>query len=217
MWAGAAAGMVVVAIGSGILVRAKTRVEALPYHARVPQAPVLWSEGLPQVWLVEKSRDSESYSNGLRVDNRRAIATHPRSYRAFPVDHPDTAVEAHRTEPAGIVFHTTESHQAPFEADQNGVLKQVAESTLEYVRRHNAYNFLIDRFGRVSRVVQEDNAAEHAGYSVWADDQWLYVNLNESFLGISFEAKTEPGQEEPTVSPAQVRSAAMLTEMLRSR
>src|SRR5258708_7151698 len=62
--AGAAAGMVVVAIASGLLVRARTRVEALPFHAKPAQAPVLWSEGLPQVWLVEKSRESESYSNG---------------------------------------------------------------------------------------------------------------------------------------------------------
>ena len=37
------------------------------------------------------------------------------------------------------------------------------------------------------------------------------------FLGISFETKTEPGQEDPDVTPAKIRSAAMLTEMLRGR
>jgi hypothetical protein len=36
-------------------------------------------------------------------------------------------------------------------------------------------------------------------------------------LAVSFETTTEPGQEDPTVSPAQIHSAAMLTEMLRGR
>ena len=88
---------------------------------------------------------------------------------------------------------------------------------IDFVRRRHAYHFLIDRFGRVYRIVRESDAAEHAGYSVWSDDTWLYLNLNESFLGISFETKTEPGQEQPTVSPAQIHAAAMLTEMLRGR
>src|SRR5215472_17626031 len=57
----------------------------------------------------------------------------------------------------------------------------------------------------------------HAGYSVWADEKWAYVNLNESFLGVSFEARTVPGQKEADISPARVRAAAMLTEVLRSR
>jgi hypothetical protein len=66
--------------------------------------------------------------------------------------------------------------------------------------------------------------ANHAGHSVWADDQWLYVNLNASFLGISFEAQTpargagpDGSGETPALSPAQVRSAAVLTEMLLAR
>ncbi|HYW42322.1 MAG TPA: peptidoglycan recognition family protein [Bryobacteraceae bacterium] len=215
--AGAIGGLAAVVVVSSFLVRAKIRVEPPPTHARQAEAPVLWSEDLPQVWLVERTADSETYSNGLRVDNRYAISTHPRSFRALPADRPEQDDETRRTEPVGIVFHTTESLQAPFEADQNQVLKQVAESIVEFVRRHRAYNFLIDRFGRVYRIVQESDAADHAGYSVWSDAEWIYVNLNESFLGVSFEAKTQPGQEEPAVSPAQVRAAATLTEMLRSR
>ena len=85
------------------------------------------------------------------------------------------------------------------------------------MQRKFAYHFLIDRFGRVYRVVAESDAADHAGPSLWADGRWLYVNLNRSFLGVSFEARTEPGQSESGASPAQVRAAAMLTEMLRSR
>lgn len=169
------------------------------------------------VWQVEKTASSEVYSNGLRIDTRFTVSNQPRSYLAFPLDRRAPAEGVRRTEPAGIVFHTTESRQAPFEADQNRVLKRLGESLLEYVRRKRAYHFMIDRFGRVYRVVAETDSANHAGNSIWADDQWLYINLNQSFIGVSVEARTEPGQEEAEMSPAQIRSAAMLTEMLRSK
>jgi hypothetical protein len=208
---------VVVATVSVCLVRAMVRVESLPPHIRHVKAPVLGSEGLPDVWQVEATREWEIYSNGLRIENRFSVANHPRSYQVFSVEHPERASELRRTQPAGIVFHTTESRQAPFEAGKNRELRQVAESLVDFVRRHRAYNFLIDRFGRVYRIVYESDAADHAGHSVWADREWLYVNLNESFLGVSFEARTLPGQEVPAVSPAQMRAAAMLIEMLRAR
>ena len=91
--------------------------------------------------------------------------------------------------PAGIVFHISESAQAPFEASRNGVLKKIGESLLDYVQRQHAYNFVIDRFGRVHRVVRESDVAHHAGYLVWADERWIYVDLNESFLGVAFEGR----------------------------
>jgi hypothetical protein len=194
--------------------RAKTVLAATP---RPPARNLLPVTALSKVWLVDKSSDSETFSNGLRIDTRFESANHPRSYMAYPVERPDEGAGVVRDQPAGIVFHTTESRQVPFEAGANGALKQIAESLLDFVRRKHAYHFLIDRFGRVYRIVSEADAANHAGYSVWADDAWLYLNLNESFLGISFEAETEPGQLESSVSPAQIRSAAMLTEMLRDR
>jgi len=199
------------------LVFAMSRVEPLPQHIRHAKVPVLGSEGVPDVWKVEATKDWEIYSNGLRIDTRFAVSNRPRSYQVFPVDHPEAADPARRTQPAGIVFHTTESHQAPFEAERNRELRQTAESLVEFVKGHRAYNYLIDRFGRVYRIVKEEDAANHAGHSVWADHEWLYVNLNESFLGVSFEAKTLPGQEVPAVSPAQIRAASMLIEMLRAR
>lgn len=187
-----------------------------------PPAAVLEPAAAPadrpqDVWQVEKTASSETYSNGLRIDNRFAVSNHPRAYLAFPADRPGESEGVRRTEPMGIVFHTTESRLAPFEADQNGVLKKIGESLLEYVRRKRAYHFLIDRFGRVYRVVAETDAANHAGNSVWADDQWLYVNLNQSFLSISIEAGTQPGHVQAEMSPAQLHSAAMLTEVLRAR
>jgi len=174
-------------------------------------------EETPEIWLVEKTDAYETYSNGLRIDNRFSVANHPRSYLVFSATRPEDIQGERRSVPAGIVFHTTESLQAPFEAGHNSALKRIGESLLEYVRRKRAYNFLIDRFGRVYRVVREGDAANHSGNSVWSDPDWLYVNLNQSFLAVSFETRTLPGQEEAAVNPAQVRSAAMLTEMLRKR
>jgi hypothetical protein len=73
---------------------------------------------------------------------------------------------------------------------------------------------VIDRFGRVYRVVQESDAANHVGTSIWADSRGVYVNLNDSFLGVSFEGQTGAVDE---VTAAQVTAGKVLTEMLRSR
>ena len=169
------------------------------------------------VWQVEQAGDSEVYSNGLRIDTRFTVTNRPRFYTAFQRARASSINCVRRSQPAGIVYHTTESCQAPLEAQETAVLKRLGESLLEYVCRKRAYHYLIDRFGRVYRVVAESDTAYHAGYSVWANDEWFYVNLNEAFLGVSFEAQTHPGQTEGVVSPAQGRAAAMLTEMLRSR
>jgi hypothetical protein len=144
--------------------------------------------------LVEHSETSEVYSNGLRIDTSATVANRPRPNGT-----------------AGIVFHSTESELAPFEAEHNDDLKRIGESLLDYIRRRRSYHFLIDRFGRVYRVVAEADAANHAGHSVWADGPTRYENLNDSFLGIAFEgrgaAMTEP----------QLHAGAMLIEMLRHR
>jgi hypothetical protein len=120
-----------------------------------------------------------------------------------------------RTQPAGIVFHTTESDQAPFEATQQRNLHRIGRETLLYVRNKRAYHFVIDRFGRVHRIVVESDAANHAGNSVWADSRWLYLELNQSFLGVAFEASMQTG--ESPINEAQVHAAKVLTEMLRSK
>ncbi|MGA2118304.1 MAG: peptidoglycan recognition family protein [Bryobacteraceae bacterium] len=179
---------------------------------------------LPEVWQVDNSNQAEVYSNGLRIDSRYAVSTQPRTYLAFPVSGAESSRGVRRQDPAGIVFHSTESPQFPFLPGENRELKRAGESMLEYVERQRAYHFVIDRFGRVYRVVRETDVANHAGHSVWADDQWVYLNLNASFLGISFEAQTptrgaraDGSGETPAISPAQVRAAAVLTEMLLAR
>jgi hypothetical protein len=193
-----------------------TRAVTLPAASQNRRA-VAVAEPAPDVWSVEKSGDFEIYSNGLRIENQYAVSYHPRSFVAFSAASPEGGSGEKRTEPVGIVYHTTESLQAPFESSQNNRLKRVGESLLDYVRRRRCYNFIIDRFGRVFRIVNESDAADHAGHSVWADDRYFYVNLNSSFIGISFEAQTGAGETDTSVGPAQVRAAGMLTEMLRSR
>jgi hypothetical protein len=174
-------------------------------------------EETPEIWIVEKTDAFETYSNGLRIDNRFSIANRRRSYVAFSATRTEDMRGQRRSVPAGIVFHTTESLQVPFESAQNPALKRIGESLLTYVRLKRAYNFLIDRFGSVYRVVPEGDAANHAGNSIWSDPEWVYLNLNQSFLGVSFETQTAPGQVGAFVNPAQVRSGDVLIKMLRKR
>ena len=94
-----------------------------------------------EIWIVEKTDAFETYSNGLRIDNRFSIANRRRSYLAFSATGPEDTRGHRRSVPAGIVFHTTESLQVPFEPRQNPALKRIGESLLAYVRLKRAYNF----------------------------------------------------------------------------
>jgi len=170
------------------------------------------SESYPKVWAVEQTPEYESYSNGLRIETSLRVSN--RARKPFPIyitGQPASFASA----PAGIVFHTTETHLAPFEAEENTQLKRLARNVIDAVRKNQSYHYLIDRFGRVFRVVEEGDVAFHAGWSIWADAQGAYVNLNESFLGVAFEAQTEGGLDK--IQPAQIHAARVLTEMLRSR
>ncbi len=175
------------------------------------------ASSLPRVWLVETTKQSDLYSNGLRVENQFAVATAPRNYFAYSRAGSEARSGEWRSQPAGIVFHTTESHLAPFEEQQNGALRREGEGLLEYVRRQRAYHFVIDRFGRVFRVTQEAGYANHAGNSIWADDDWIYINLNQSFLGVAFEARSSPDGRDLPINAAQTHAGRILVEMLRAR
>jgi N-acetyl-anhydromuramyl-L-alanine amidase AmpD len=91
-------------------------------------------------------------------------------------------------------------------------LSRSREDVLNHVRRDHLYNFVVDRFGQVFRVVPEDQTAFHAGHSIWADSNTVYINLNESFLGVAFEMRV--GE---TATQAQRHAGKLLTEMLRAR
>ena len=185
----------------------RAAVPAKPAPALVP-APAV-----PNIWPVEHTSEYDLYSNGLRIENRLAISNEPRSYRLIARE---SGVHGpFRTQPAGIVFHTSESDQAPFEREQKHNLKRIGQELLLYVRHHRAYHFVIDRFGRVNRIVVESDAANHAGHSIWADSKWLYLHLNDSFLSVAFEARMQADQA--IITEAQLRSAKALTEMLRAK
>jgi hypothetical protein len=165
-----------------------------------------------RVWLVERSGANELYSNGLRIDRGMQISNRPRA--TYPIFNADSKIVKTGSAPAGIVYHTTESLIAPFEEDQNRRLRELGRNVLDVIRKERAYHYLIDRFGRVFAAVAESDAANHAGNSVWGSSEGIYVNLNDSFLGVAFEAQTgATGQ----VTPAQIASAKLLTAVLRSR
>jgi len=175
----------------------------------VPPPP---ADTIPNVWPVEQNAQYDLYSNGLRIENGLTVANEARSYRLLFRQTMEPGPQ--RSQPAGIVFHTTESDQAPFEAGQKPALKRIGREVLLFVRNKRAYHFVIDRFGRVHRIVAESDTANHAGHSIWADDRWIYVDLNDSFLGVAFEASMH-GEE--LVTPAQISAARALTEALRSK
>jgi hypothetical protein len=165
-----------------------------------------------KVWLVETHESSATYSNGLQIRTDYLTHSEPRSYSVYARE--TLIPSAPRSVPAGIVFHTTESLLVPLAAEHAGRLLRAREGALSHIRRDGLYNFVVDRFGQVFRVVPEDEVAHHAGHSVWADSTGIYEGLNDSFIGVAFEARTE---ESGRPSEAQLRSGRLLTEFLRGR
>src|SRR5579871_1409090 len=180
-----------------------------------PPAPaVMAAAPTPSVWPIEETKDHEIFSNGLRVEDSLEVANEPRSYRL--VDRSDPPASGpERTVPAGIVFPTTESDLAPLEPRETRTLQRIGRELLLYVRQKRSYHFVIDRFGGVHRIVRESDSANHAGHSAWADSKWLYAGLNESFLGVAFEAQTQVGYQ--IITEAQIHAARVLVEMLRDK
>jgi hypothetical protein len=169
------------------------------------------------VWQVDQRDDYEVYSNGLRIETgflaapgraRGTYFAYPRDPGGFGVSH----AACRLVQPVGIVFHQTESIQAPFEPSETKRLTRIGFVLLNFVRKSHSYHFVVDRFGRVWRIVPETDIAAHAGHSVWADEHSLYVNLNSAFLGVALESA---GNAPP--SEAQVHSLRVLVEWLRYR
>jgi len=104
----------------------------------------------------------------------------------------------------------------PFEAEQNSELRRNGEGLLEFGSRRRSYLFVIDRFGRVFRIVKENDYANHAGNSVWEDDEQISINLNQSFFSAAFEAKNNAEGGDSGES-AQVYAARILLETPHAR
>ena len=180
--------------------------EAFPKDGR--SRPV---ENVGNIWVVDESESEAWYSNGLRIDNTFHVRNERRFYQMLDRSQNMQPTLEWQSEPIGIVFHTTESPQAPFDAEQNTTLLRLGRSLLGHIRDNRSYNFVIDRFGRVYRVVDEADTAHHSGNSVWADGRWAFVNLNASFLAIAFEAQGA------TLTSAQVNAGRLLTQFLRAK
>ena len=180
--------------------------EPFPANGRARPA-----ENVGNIWLAEEADGYEWYSNGLRIDNTYRVQNEPRFYQMLDRRDGMRPSEDWKSEPVGIVYHTTESPQAPFGPEQNATLQRLSKSLLMHIRDNRSYNFVIDRFGRVFRVVDESDAAHHAGNSLWATGRWAFVNLNASFLAIAFEAQGT------SITSAQLHSGRLLTQLLRSK
>ncbi|MGA1869431.1 MAG: peptidoglycan recognition family protein [bacterium] len=172
------------------------------------------------IWMVESKREYELYSNGLRIFRDYEISTGRRCFLVFKKGYeglPDPD-EVHH-DPVGIVYHTTESDILPFDKENNYNILKATRNLLHYIKRIKCYNYLIDRFGRVYRIVKEDHYAYHAGESIWSSGYEIYVNLNNSFIGVSFEGRSMLAgtMNEPSITPMQLVSARRLTDMLRQR
>ncbi len=210
-----------VAFGAAMALRAPRTVASASATPAAKQEPV--AETLPMlpaavtpsaIWLVEKGKDWELFSNGLRIDTSHSVAGEPRRFRVF-----EAGVGMHDevyTKPVGIVFHTSESDIWPLEASFNENLRDSTQRLLRYLVRNRCYNYIIDRFGRVYRIVDEETKANHAGTSIWANGKAVYLNLNASFLGVSFETRWEGGRALP-ITEAQLAAGRNLTEYLRQR
>lgn len=165
------------------------------------------------IWLVAKSEEWELYSNGLRVDTTHATTGDPRRYRIF--DAKTGMQETVRDKPVGIVFHTSESDIWPLEESFNEKLRDSSQGLLRYLSRNRVYNYLIDRFGQVFRVVQDTDKANHAGQGVWTQGDQVFLSLNNAFLGVSFETRWEGGRALP-ITQAQLEAGRSLTDYLRT-
>ena len=169
-----------------------------------------------KVWLVERNEEYEKYSNRCRILTKYETENHPRGYYTIPRGS-DTDGDQMRNEIVGIVYHTSESDIVKFTSDNNEAIQKRSRGLLEYIRDHKSYNYLVDRYGDVYRVVRDDHAAYHSGNSIWADAKNTYVLLNESFLGVCFESTVKGETLEETLTEAQITAGRELTNVLRSK
>jgi hypothetical protein len=176
---------------------------------------------LDKVWLAEQGDGYEFYSNGARVLVEYETTGARRSFYRFSLDALAQKTDEIETlfRPVGILYHVSESDLLPFDDKYNSSLKDRSKTLLEYAREHKLYNYVIDRFGRTYRIVRDEDAASHAGNSVWGDNESIYVSLSPSFIGICFEGKTGLGSAigADGINEAQIYAARVLTAVLRSK
>jgi hypothetical protein len=224
----AAALLLVTATGIAVAAypRARSIGAAPAAEAPFPGAallPATAAESLPElprgvvperIWKVDSGPGFELYSNGLRIDTSFARSGEPRRYRVFDARLGMTGEPQER--PIGIVFHTSESDIWPLQESFNERLRDSSQNLLRYLKRNAVYHYLIDRFGQVYRVVEEEHKANHAGMSIWSAGERVYLNLNGPTIGVSFETRWEGGRALP-ITRAQLEAGRGLTDYLRQK
>ena len=200
----------------------KNKTASIHSRAPIPQ-PEETGELKESIWLVEESPGLEIYSNRLRIITTETINNVPRRYLPFPADMRTLPEAKDLTDKiSGILYHSSESDILPLSEKQNASIKKSSRLLLKYIKKIKSYHYFIDRYGRVYRVVAEDQAGFHAGNSIWSDDRAIYLNLNHAFLGICFEGRDfEPqanglsAKTHTSITEVQVKSARELTDWLR--
>jgi hypothetical protein len=195
-----------------------TTVTEEPTVNQTPVAEPLETEDLgivpSAIWLADRGPGWELYSNGLRIETAFAVKGTARDYRVH--SRSGELLPTRLSHPIGILFHTSESDLWPLEPGYEKEVRRGSEALLRFVKREQAYNYLIDRFGRVYRIVDDDSRANHAGHGVWARGNEVYLDLNSAFLGVSFESRWEGGRTLP-ITRAQLIAGRNLTHYLRQR
>jgi hypothetical protein len=171
---------------------------------------------LEKVWLVETEGWYEKWSNGCRISTRYETGNHSRSYFTIPRGS-ESAGDQVSDKIVGILYHTPENYMYAFNPENNKAIQMGSRGLLEDVRKYKKYNYVINRIGEIYRIVRDDQAANHAGDSLWADSKNTYVILNESFLGVCFESMFDGATSlDQILTKAQIISGRLLTEVLRS-
>lgn len=186
---------------------------------------------LDDVWLVDKTSDFEQYSNGARILTKYEVETAPRDFFALSRKEPKEKIPLpfepkqaifypeERNKPVGILYHVTQSDLLPFEPTYNTRLKGKSSHLIEYVQQEKLYNYVIDRFGQIYRVVLDNHYANHSGNSIWGDETAVYIRLNHSFLGVAFEGNWSSNVKlnPDDINEAQIYSCKLLTQILRNK
>ncbi len=170
---------------------------------------------LEKVWFLDKKGNIERWSNRARIRTEFETENRPRRFYAIPRGS-DTAPDRLRSDIVGIVYHTSESHIVPYDPGYSEDIVRSSRGVINYIRNNKLYNYLIDRSGDIYRIVRDEHAANHSGHSIWADSNYAYVGLNESFIGICFESTVNADSKEILTEP-QILSGKELTDVLRNK
>ncbi len=214
--------------------------QSLPASDTVQKKEIIPQKHFPifiknPIWLVEKTKEREIYSNRLQIITTHTVKNIPREYYEFFRNYSGLPMEDKTSSQIrGLLFHASESDILDFKPEMNQSIVKFSRLLIKYLCKKKSYHYFIDRFGRVYRLIYDDQAAFHAGNSIWADDDLIYLNLNHSFIGICFEGrdfvKTTPSNKEKTsdkrlpkikpmgnssITEVQLRSGKELTDWLR--